>query len=222
MERGKRWHNEYEIVPHSFFTLGAFYATETGMGRRVVERPIGTRRQDLQEALGSALSVLGRREGVRYAAHDFVEGLHRIDPVEGTQYELWFRRRAANSSGLIKVALLRPHAPITAVGVVTNNHESTVINVIVPLSGRLSAFQAFLQRFRSNVLSSPSHGEIHLTVVVFGDEGWSDVQKEVLAFEKAAHFSQFHLLNVNSTFSRARALQVSTISSNTTRLIKLF
>lgn len=209
MEHGKRWHNEYEIVPHAFFTLAAFYATETGMGRRVVERAIGTRRQDLQEAVSSALSVLNRHEATgRYAAQDFVEGLYRIDPIEGTQYELWFRRKAANSSGLIKVALLRPHAPIAAVSIDENtSHKSPIVNVIVPLSGRLRAFQSFLQRFHKSVLSS-TKSEVHLTVVVFGDEDWPDVKKEVLAFEKEAHFSNFHLLNINSTFSRARGLQV--------------
>lgn len=225
MEKGKKWHNEYEVVPHSFFTLSAFYSTEAGMGRRVVERPIGSRRQDLQEAVSSALSILNRRGASsgnkRYVASDFVEGLYRIDPIEGTQYELWFQTTTSSSSSsidnhsskepdLVRVALLRPHAPLVAVRLEPKSQEiPPIVNIIVPLSGRLSAFELFLNRFRKNVLTpAASTSRLHLTVVFFGDRHWDEIQREMLAFEKAAGFSNFHLLNINTTFSRARGLQV--------------
>ncbi|KAK4013046.1 hypothetical protein OUZ56_025290 [Daphnia magna] len=229
IEKGKKWHNEYEIIPHSLFTLQAYYSTEAGMGRRVVERPIGSRRQDLQEAVSSALSVLNnnRDRGAlpqpaaktkRYVASDFVEGLYRLDPIEGTQYELWFNHQqqpAAASTdnhskraNLVKVSLLRPHAPLVAVRLEQPlQFEIPIVNIIVPLSGRLSAFESFLNRFKKNVLTA-GQSRIHLTVVFFGDKHWNEIQREMLIFEKASGFSNFHLLNINSTFSRARGLQV--------------
>lgn len=228
IEKGKKWHNEYEVVPHSFFTLSAFYSTEAGMGRRVVERPIGSRRQDLQEAVSSALSILNRRGSSsgtkRYVASDFVEGLYRIDPIEGTQYELWFQTSSPSSSSssvdnhdskqpdLVRVALLRPHAPLVAVRLEPKRQEiPPIVNIIVPLSGRLSAFESFLNRFRKNVLASAgsSSSRLHLTIVFFGDHHWDEIQREMLVFEKTAGFSNFHLLNINTTFSRARGLQVN-------------
>lgn len=227
IEKGKKWHNEYEIIPHSLFTLQAYYSTEAGMGKRVVERPIGSRRQDLQEAVSSALSVLNnnrdrsplpKTKTKRYVASDFIEGLYRLDPIEGTQYELWFNHQQqpateltdnhSKRTNLVKVSLLRPHAPLVAVRLEQAlQFEIPIVNIIVPLSGRLSAFESFLVRFKKNVLSA-GQSRVHLTVVFFGDQHWSEIQREMLIFEKASSFSNFHLLNINSTFSRARGLQV--------------
>lgn len=197
------------------------------MGRRVVERPIGSRRQDLQEAVSSALSVLNNKRDVmpaanskakRYVASDFVEGLYRLDPIEGTQYELWFNQQQQQTahptdnhsrrSNLVRVSLLRPHAPLVAVRLEQPLQlQLPIVNIIVPLSGRLSAFDSFLTRFQKNVLTA-GQGRVHLTVVFFGDEHWDEIQREMLTFEKNNGFSNFHLLNVNATFSRARGLQV--------------
>lgn len=185
------------------------------MGRRVVERPIGSRRQDLQEAVSSALSVLNRREpgaSKRYVASDFVEGLYRIDPIEGTTYEMWFQGIADNNNSkqpdLVRVSLLKPHAPLVAVRLEQQSRTRPIVNIIVPLSGRLSAFESFLSRFHINVLSTAEQSRIHLTVVFFGDQHWDEIQREMLTFERASGFSNFHLLNINATFSRARGLQV--------------
>lgn len=230
MLHGKRWHNEYEIVPHAFFTLNAFYPTELGLGQRVVEKPIGSRRRDLQEAVNTALATLNRVHKTNsttyntsesqpvaikhFLAQDFIEGHYRIDPVEGTQYELWFQSghlksdsyERRNNESMTKVALLRPHAPLTPVHIDYSNQDAPVINIIVPLAGRLTALRSFLGRFEANVL--PTENRIHLTVVFFGTGQWDEVRRELLAFEKRTAFNHFHLLNINGTFSRARGLQV--------------
>ena len=199
------------------------------MGRRVAERPIGSKRQDLQEAVSSALSVLNRRQQhaagsnrlssgdrtKRYVASDFVEGLYRIDPIEGTQYELWFQQENSPATSeshtkqtdLLRVSLLRPHAPLVAVRVEGSSGDIPIVNIVVPLSGRLTAFQSFLSRFQKNGLST-NQSRVHLTVVFFGDRNWDEIQREMLALEKTTGFSNFHLLNINATFSRARGLQV--------------
>ena len=222
MERGKEWHNEYEIIPHSLFTLYAFYPTEPGLGRRVVERPLASRRQDLQEAISSALSILNAQQNKndnskgswkRYTANDLIEGLYRIDPIEGTEYEFWFQpsknKGTVNyTTDLMKVTLLRPHAPLTAVRIGNEELPKSTINIIVPLAGRLTAFKSFLARFQRIIVSSPESDRIHLTIVFFGDTGWEEIRSEMLAFEKLASFNNFHLLNVNATFSRARGVQV--------------
>jgi len=206
------------VIPHSLFTMSAFYPTEPGLGQKVVLRPIGTRRQDLQEAVSSALSVLNHidpdNQRRRYTAQNFTEGLYRIDPIEGTQYELWFAHEdeSGNNLSYRKITLLRPHAPLSVVRVertpLPRQTKEPILNIVVPLSGRLSAFQSFLNRLiERNVLSS-SDGRVHLTVVFFGDEYWDEIQREMLSFERKAKFSNFHLLKINGTFSRARGLQV--------------
>ena len=230
MLHGKRWHNEYEIVPHAFFTLNNFYPTELGLGQRVVEKPIGSRRRDLQEAVNTALASLNRLHKTNsttnnasqpqsvaikhFLAQDFIEGYYRIDPVEGTQYELWFQSghlkgdsyEHRNNESMTKVALLRPHAPLTLVNFDYGSQDAAIINIIVPLAGRLTALRSFLERFEANVL--PSESRVHLTIVFFGTGQWDEVRLELLAFEKRTAFNHFHLLNINGTFSRARGLQV--------------
>lgn len=206
MERGKKWQNEYEVVPYSLFTLSSFYPTDPGLGRRVVERPIGTRRQDLQEAVSTALAVLNRPQPKLYTVKDFAEGLYRMDPIEGTTYEMWFAHQPSGNASA-KVTLIRPHAPLTVVSTQQNLREP-VLNIVVPLAGRLLAFQSFLSRFKKKVLMVSNAKRIHLTVVFFGDELWGDVQREMLALEKSSGFSNFHLLNTKGNFSRARGLQI--------------
>jgi len=113
-----------------------------------------------------------------------------------------------HTTDLMKVTLLRPHAPLTAVRVGNEELPKSTINIIVPLAGRLTAFKSFLTRFQRIVVSSPESDRIHLTIVFFGDAGWEEIRSEMLAFEKLASFNNFHLLNVNATFSRARGVQV--------------
>ena len=235
--RGKKWSHEYEIVPYSFFTFSRFYPTELGLGRRVVERPVGHRRDDLLEAVKVALKQLNndsnnnnknRSESqLVYSSRDFYEGLYRMDPIEGSHYELWFRSKDVTSnqiptglgSRLINVKLLRPHAPIAAVQVDHDDDDGddsyvniTPVNIIVPLADRMEAFQSFLRRFRRLVLTLGKpvkrHNNVHLTVVLFGAEHWESVRSQLINLESSTGFTRFHLLNINGTFSRSVALQV--------------
>ena len=202
----KSYRNEYEIPAYAHFTFGQFYSSESSLGRKVVERPFGSRRQDLIEAIRTGLKRVNPAGSKDFGVQNFVEGLYRTDPIEGTLYHLWFR----NQSQLIKVSLLRPHAPLTAVQVDSASHGSG-INIVVPLSGRLEAFRSFLHRFEQ-ILTDPATSNVHLSVVIFNGDDWNAIQRELLDLEERTRFSRFHLLNVNaSTFSRAVALQVTTI-----------
>ena len=96
------------------------------------------------------------------------------------------------------------------------NEEASIINIIVPLAGRLNALRSFLDRFERNVL--PVDDRVHLTVVFFGTSEWDQVRREMINFEKRTAFNHFHLLNINSTFSRARGLQVLLLLINSIKL----
>lgn len=83
------------------------YPVELGLGKRVVEKPIGFKRKDFSEALAKALEILNRNLSLatspvapilKYTDDDFLEGLYRIEPTTGTQYEMYFKTKSSNKS----------------------------------------------------------------------------------------------------------------------------
>ena len=142
--------NEYEVNPYSYFTFTKFYPSNLGLGKRVVEKPIGKRRKELNEVIGQGISMLNamkrteqKMSVVLNASHaisvsDFVEGITAQDPLKGTYYHLYFRagladaKRAAKSYH--KLTFLRPLGDPLLVSneLVSTNKE--IVHLIVPVN----------------------------------------------------------------------------------------
>lgn len=237
ISQGLSLNNEYELIAFSHFTVTRLYPVDLGLGKRVVEKPIGFKRKDLNEALLKAVDILNRNLtllglqqslNARYSEDDFLEGLYRIEPTTGTQYEMYFRTKNLNKStaqtssqtgtsgtaqsSFTKITLMRPYAPIQFVGMERQqrSREKELIHIILPLSGRTGTFQSFMDKFVKIGLKNDRR--VHLTVVYFGTEGLSEaraIMSRVLMTRGSGGTNQnLRLLALNETFSRGKGLRV--------------
>ncbi|XP_031630202.1 chondroitin sulfate N-acetylgalactosaminyltransferase 2 isoform X2 [Contarinia nasturtii] len=222
--------NEYELLPFNHFTFSRVYPIELGLGKRVVEKPIGFKRKDLLDALNRALDSLNKNASIRYTLDDFSEGIYRIDPTTGTQYDLYFRTKeikeirkytsianrlkSHNNDGIKKLTIMRPFAPLQTIQIETfpkqREKEKEIVHIILPLSGRTDTFQNFMDKFVKIALKNDRR--VHLTVVYFGEDGLSEtrsIMSRVLGMKKSGgNSSNLKLLALNETFSRAKGLRV--------------
>ncbi|XP_043272315.1 chondroitin sulfate N-acetylgalactosaminyltransferase 1 isoform X2 [Venturia canescens] len=224
ISQGLPLNNEYELIPFSHFTFSRLYPVDLGLGKRVVEKPIGFKRKDLLEALTKAIESLNKNVSSlsgRYTLEDFLEGLYRVEPTTGTQYEMYFRTKNLNkssaqqvssSSGFTKITMMRPYAPIHYVSLQRQQptREKELIHIILPLSGRTGTFQSFMDKFVKIGLKNDRR--VHLTVVYFGTEGLSEaraIMSRVLMTRGTGGTNQnLRLLALNETFSRGKGLRV--------------
>ncbi|ALC40589.1 CG12913, partial [Drosophila busckii] len=200
--------NEYEMIPFNHFTFTRVYPIDLGLGKRVVEKPIGYRRRDLLEAVNKALDSLNRNHTARarakglavdvprYTLDDFVEGIYRTEPTTGSQYELYFQSMKHQTHVVRKALVMRPFAPLQTVQL-AELATNPVIHVILPLAGRLHSFRSFLQMFQQ----LPERG-LRLIVVYFGELGLEQARQLV------AGSKRMQLVALNETFSRAKALRI--------------
>ncbi|XP_053675010.1 chondroitin sulfate N-acetylgalactosaminyltransferase 1 [Anopheles nili] len=225
--------NEYELIPFNHFTFNRLYPIELGLGKRVVEKPIGYKRKDILGALNKALESLNRNitsTAQRYTLDDFIEGMYRNEPTTGTQYELHFRTKDltnqsqqqqiaqhshdTHSHGTTKLIVMRPFAPLQTVQLeeYAKPNEKELIYIILPLSGRTATFQSFMDKYVKIALKHDKR--VHLTVVYFGEHGLSaarTIMSRVIGMKNSGGTdANLKLLALNETFSRAKALRVGT------------
>ncbi|KAK4883316.1 hypothetical protein RN001_006635, partial [Aquatica leii] len=216
--KGIPLNNEYELIPFNHFTFSRVYPIDLGLGKRVVEKPIGFKRKDLLETLMKAVDALNKnmtqnlpdtvfRKGVKYTLDDFLEGLYRTEPTTGTQYELYFRTKSVN-----KIVLMRPFAPLQTIQTkaLPTPREKELIHIILPLSGRTTTFQSFMDKFVKIGLKNDRR--VHLTVVYFGEEGLSEARtimsRVLITKNSGGNANNLRLLALNETFSRGKGLRV--------------
>ncbi|XP_052791215.1 chondroitin sulfate N-acetylgalactosaminyltransferase 2-like [Mya arenaria] len=212
--KGVSLKSEYELIPFTKFTLTKIFLVEPGLGRRVVEKPIGYKRKDILDVVSYAVEQMNRNRTAqmrKYAVEDFIEGMYRTEPLSGTQYELFFRD-VENLQKYIyrKMTVVRPFGTLYNVEEHHKNTSSTWVNLILPLSGRLDAFQQFMSRFIKVVINQDRR--VFLTVVYFGTEGLEDVKKLMTATAKEHRYRYMKLVTLKEEFSRGRGLQVGVLS----------
>lgn len=76
----------------------------------------------------------------------YYTGMYRTERDKGTLYELFFAKE--ESSSFRRVTLFRPFGPLMKVRSTSVETSAMIINIIVPLAGRVDTFSQFLHNFR--------------------------------------------------------------------------
>lgn len=211
---GQPYKTEYELIPFNRFIYNRIYMVDPGLGKRVVEKPIGSKKKDLNEILYHAVESLNRNrsELFQYTYDDFVEGVYRTDPAWGSHYELYFINKddSKRRNSYVKLSVFRPFGPPMTVSqhVITTGPEW--INIILPLSKRVETFKQFMDQFVRICIKHDKR--IYLTVVYFGPEGLKEVKAIMGHVAKSNKFKHMKLVTLNETFARGRGLQIGALN----------
>ncbi|KAK5600512.1 Chondroitin sulfate N-acetylgalactosaminyltransferase 2 [Crenichthys baileyi] len=228
---GARLPSEYALVPFESFTSSKVYQLEMGLTRHPEEKPVRKdRRDELVEVIEAALDIINNpdeEDGVEddvpmqrqtYTDSHFMEGLYRTERDKGTLYELFFAKE--DSSSFRHVTLFRPFGPIMKVRSTSVETLGMIINIIVPLAGRVETFSQFLQNFREVCIQRDRR--VHLTVVYFGQEGLQEVKSSLEKMSREESFSNYTLIPVDEEFSRGRGLDIGAHAWNRGDVLMFF
>lgn len=191
---------------------------DPGLGKRVVEKPIGSKKKDINEILFHAIQSLNKNRSSAdlYSHEDLVEGIYRSDPVSGSHFELYFTDRDSSPDprrrqhSYMKVSVLRPYAPPVLLQQAKVDTSTEWVNIILPLSRRVDAFSIFMEQFVQVCVKADKR--VYLTVVYFGVEGLKEVKGIMNHVAKTYKFKLMKLVTLNETFARGRGLQIGALN----------
>jgi len=211
------YNNEFEVFPFTRFTLDRVFPVEPGLGRRVIEKPIGFRKLEIYAVLDRAVASLNKnaQKGERrFTLADFVEGVYRTVPNAGTQYEVFFR----DGRTYRQVQVILPYSPAVVIPVSSASDHGKKIHIILSLSERTDSFNRFMGRFAKIVVEDPN---LVLCVVYFGKVGLEQVKSVVVDFKKQYGEGIIRLIEAAGPFSRGRGLQIGVDSIRGNALVFL-
>ena len=205
VERHRPLRDEYDVVPFGSLTSKLVYSMEQGLSKRPSQRPKGDRKEELVEAVYFAIDELNKKKesSTDFSIENFVDGIYRTDRTVGTFYNLVFRGMHENY--YYSMQLLRPFAPIQKYKSQIVDTSRIVINIIMPLSGRIEKFRTFMERFQTVVLETKIH--VFLTIVYFGNMGLPEIHHILEEVTEPFRFHNYKIITLSGEFSRGRGLE---------------
>lgn len=205
--RGYTPKNEYDVIPFQTFDAEHFYGKTSSLSGNPIEAPLGQRGLDHSSVIKFAVKTINddsESKGDPVTPFHLIEGITRNDGVHGSVYDLYFR--SSMSDIFKRIEVFRPFGPLQSSGrVQTIDTSKTLINVIVPLSGRLDKFSDFMKRFVDSGIRMDRR--VFLTLVYFGAEGRDDVRAIMNNIELKENFKEYKVIFTSQEFSRGAALQ---------------
>lgn len=205
--RGYSPRNEYDVIPFDSFDSNHLYGKVGTLSEKPVETPAGQRGVEFKELVNFAVKTINEdtdSKGDPVSAFQLAEGIMRNDRVHGTVYDLFFR--SSMPDVFKKIEIFRQFAPLQTFGKLeTVDTSKSMINVIIPLSGRIDKFEEFMKRFVD--VGIRWDRRVFLTVVYFGMEGRDQVRSILAKIEVEENFKNFKVIYTSQEFSRGAGLQ---------------
>ena len=199
--------NEYDVIPFASFDASHIYGNTGSLSENPVENPMGQRGVEHTEVIKFAVRTINEDSESKVdpvTPYQLAEGIMRNDRIQGTVYDLYFR--SSLPEAFKRVKLVRPFGALQVSGKPeTIDTTKQIINVILPLSGRLDKFSEFMQRFVDTGIRWDRR--VYLTIVYFGQEGRDRVRSIVNAVVKSENFDSYKIIFTHQDFSRGAALQ---------------
>ena len=200
---------EFEVIPYTSFTAQHLFGEIGFLSKKPAALPIGQQAEEILEVIDYGIHYLNldtESKADRVAIDNFAEGITRNDLTHGTVYDLYFRSN--HSPDIFKrLKLFRPFSNIQPVDQVETIETSNEwINLILPLSGRLDKFAAFMERFVDVCIRKDRR--IFLTIIYFGTEGQRELKEMIIRITEKESFEHYKVIFRNSEFSRGQGLQI--------------
>lgn len=174
-----------------------FHGQDTNMRR------LKSGRKHFLEAQNVAINFINSNTSYRVSRDNVVDGVYRFDINVGMDYELYFKD--PSSSKYLAVRLIRLLGPMQPVAAPTERRKPReLINLILPLSGRIERFQQFIDNFVEVGIKKDNH--VFLTVVLYGAKDFNYVKSTLKDLEASYGFKKYQLIMRDKPFSRGRAL----------------
>uniref|UniRef100_H2Y7A6 Hexosyltransferase n=1 Tax=Ciona savignyi TaxID=51511 RepID=H2Y7A6_CIOSA len=216
--KASHWKNEYFVSEYLMFDRNFVYKLELGMKQR--PQDIISSRHDWNsdfsevikvgvESLNSGSQRLDVSPTYRFTEKDFQYGICRSETSIGTEYELIFKPTSSSNLPpklqLFQTTLFRPYGPLLPI-TSTSTPADEVVHFIVPLKDRIATFRIFMDFFKQTIAVD---GNVHLTVVYFGEGDGESVDQELHKLANDTGFHRYNLVKVvDGEFSRGKALQM--------------
>lgn len=129
-------------------------------------------------------------------------GVYRNDVNFGSEYDIQVMYGGDKST--YNVRLVRPLPPLILLHPPVKVNLDKLVNIIVPLQGRLESFQEFLDNFKKVCVLRKEN--VFLTVVYSGMQGERDVREMLNTLTKEYDFRKYELVTIKENFNRGHAL----------------
>lgn len=165
-------------------------------------KPLRRHILDVQDAVLAAINASNK--SLHLTKDHMFEGVYRFDINTGLDYEMYFQHPKMVNN-IIPVRLTRRFSqPRIEVLSGAKRQMNELINLILPLSGRLERFQNFIDLFIKVCVKRDKN--VFLTVVLYGEKDFKTVKKILQNLENDYDFRQYQLIMRDKEFSRGRAL----------------
>ena len=125
--------NEVDMYSFSAFTLANLYPSEAGIYRRSITKLTGFRLHDLKQIVETALIYLNNdnnhqnsNNNQKFSSDQFLIGFFRTTPIDGNEYELYFKNHGGVLSCCAYLKLNRPFS--TELKLIESNVNSATNN----------------------------------------------------------------------------------------------